>query len=720
MTINNLLDELNPAQRKAATTDSQNTLVLAGAGSGKTKTIVARAAYLIDKGVPANEIQIVTFTRRAASEIVTRVESHLGLQAEGLRASTFHTFCLSILRRYPKVFDLKGFNVIDRDDQIMMFKLLRGKLEDKRAKEAAAKNSPTSTGKTITFQGKKAAQTISEILPKPKELVDLYSYSRNTQISLKGALYKQLPDFQPAYEEIKAVMKGYEAQKGERHYLDYDDILEYVARYLNTDDWLLERVTENTKYLLVDEMQDTNPLQWLLLQPFIGRTQLFCVGDDAQSIYGFRGADFENIHSFKERVPDAEVLTLDLNYRSTQEILDLSNWLLDQSELDYKKRLTAHRGEGIKPVLHSFGNEFDEARFIVKDLQARYDKGAPWHHHMILLRSAFSGRQVESALIAANIPYVFIGGTKLLEAAHVKDLISMLRVTVNYLDELAWIRFLTLWDGIGDAGAGKLVNEFLTLPDLNACIEVLDKKSKVPKPAIEALKELAKLQELPEKSIDIAFDALSDQLQKNYEKKDWDSRAKDFDLIKQLAMRHGTLADFIEAYILDPISHSEVSKQDNDDLVTLITIHSAKGAEREVCYIVNASVGQYPHMRAQDSFEEVEEERRVLYVAMTRAKDELIITRQNLNTWATSRVDGQNRTIESYFLSEVPTNLLPNDAGSRPFGGQRSNFAEHQPLRNKPKIGIDFDDDGDLDGWGGSDPCCQQRRKILGRFHQTS
>ena len=692
MTINNLLDELNPAQRKAATTDAQNTLVLAGAGSGKTKTIVARAAYLIDKGVPANEIQIVTFTRRAASEIITRVESHLGLQAEGLRASTFHTFCLSILRRYPKVFDLKGFNVIDRDDQIMIFKLLRGKLEDKRAKEAAAKANQTSTGKTVTFQRSKAVPTISEILPKPKELVDLYSYLRNTQISLKDALYKQLPDFQPAYDEIKVVMKGYEAQKQERHYLDYDDILEYVARYLNADDWLLERVTENTKYLLVDEMQDTNPLQWLLLQPFIGRTQLFFVGDDAQSIYGFRGADFENIHSFKERVPDAEVLTLDLNYRSTQEILDLSNWLLDRSELDYKKRLTAHRGEGIKPVLHSFGNEFDEARFIVSDLKKRYDKGSPWHHHMILLRSAFSGRQVESALIAANIPYVFIGGTKLLEAAHVKDLISMLRVTVNHLDELAWIRFLTLWDGIGDAGAGKLVNEFLTLPDLNACIELLDKKSKVPKPALDALRELSSLQELPEQSIDIAFDALSDQLQKNYEKKDWDSRARDFDLIKQLAMRHNTLADFIEAYVLDPISHSEVSKQDNDDLVTLITIHSAKGAEREVCYIVNASVGQYPHLRAQDSFEEVEEERRVLYVAMTRAKDELIITRQNLNTWATSRIDAQNRTIESYFLSEVPKELLPNDTGFNSFGGFRADNSFHQPLKKKPKIGIDFDD----------------------------
>ena len=206
-------------------------------------------------------------------------------------------------------------------------------------------------------------------------------------------------------------------------------------------------------------------------------------------------------------------------------------------------------------------------------------------------------------------------------------------------------------------------------------------------------RELSSLQKLAEQSIDIAFDALSDQLQKNYEKKDWESRARDFDLIKQLAMRHNTLADFIEAYVLDPISHSEVSKQDNDDLVTLITIHSAKGAEREVCYIVNASVGQYPHIRAQDSFEEVEEERRVLYVAMTRAKDELIITRQNLNTWATNRVDGKNRKIESYFLSEVPANLLPNDSGFNSFGGFRADNSFHQPLKKKPKIGIDFDEE---------------------------
>ncbi|KAF7276042.1 hypothetical protein GWI33_010979, partial [Rhynchophorus ferrugineus] len=232
MTIQRLLDELNPEQRHAATTTAQNTLVLAGAGCGKTKTIVARAAYLISQGTPPEQMQIVTFTRRAASEIVTRVEQYLGAQAQGLKASTFHTFCLAILRRYNKAFDLGQFNVIDRDDQMLMFRLLRGK--DKQNE-----------------------------LPKAAQLLDLYSYTRNTQSKFSEALAKQLPDMVELKAPIIAVMKAYELQKRERNYLDYDDILEYVAKYLNQSDALLEQVLHRCQYLLVDEMQDTNPLQWL-------------------------------------------------------------------------------------------------------------------------------------------------------------------------------------------------------------------------------------------------------------------------------------------------------------------------------------------------------------------------------------------------------------------------------------------------------------------------
>ena len=672
MTIDTLLQELNDDQRQAATTTSPNTLVLAGAGSGKTKTIVARAAHLIDQGVPAEQIQIVTFTRRAASEIVSRVEAHLGERAAGLKASTFHTFCLAILRRYSHVFDLKGFNIIDRDDQLMMFKLIRAKLENVQNEQNPKKSNQT------------------DRLPKPKELADTYSYARNTQCAFKEALQKHLPDFMEEAHVIKQMMKGYEQQKQARRYLDYDDILEYVARYLNADAWLLDKVSGSLLHLLVDEMQDTNPLQWLIIKPLIGRSHLFCVGDDAQSIYGFRGADFQNIHSFDQRVPGAKILTLTVNYRSTQGILDLSNWLLEESPLDYKKRLTAHRGSSIKPKLYTFANEFEEARWIIQNLKKRYDTGSPWHHHMILLRSAYSGRQVESALIDAGIPYRFIGGVKLMESAHVKDLLSMLRVTANPADELAWIRFLTLWRGIGDAGAAKLTNEMADLPDLKVRIELLRQKSKVPEPALNALTRLIDTPLKPEVSVGIAVDALIEQLEQNYDKKNWPSRVRDFDLIKQLAKRHDTLIDFIEAYILEPVSYSEVTRQNNDDVVTLITIHSAKGTECEVCYIVNASVGQYPHARAAGSIDEIEEERRVLYVAMTRAKDELILTRQNTNTWSMHHSD-HHAGAESYFLSHVPDDLLINAV---PEGAKSTSggYYEYQS-RNKPKIGIDWDSD---------------------------
>ena len=627
MTLAKLIDELNPQQKRAATATAQNCLVLAGAGCGKTKTIVARAAYLIDQGLPAQQVQILTFTRRAASEIVTRVEQHMGAQAKGLRASTFHTFCMYLLRRNPKAFGLTQFSIIDRDDQLLMFRLLRGK--DK-----------------------------GNVLPKAAELCDLYSYARNTQTKLSDALVEQLPQAIEYKTQIAELMKAYEQRKQERNFLDYDDILAIVAVHLQSSPELVNWVTGFCSALLVDEMQDTNPLQWALLQPLIGKVKLFCVGDDAQSIYGFRGADFENIHHFKERVPDAEVLTLEVNYRSTQGILDLSNWLLGQSPIEYGKHLQAYRGQGLKPQLHILSNEFEEANWIVQDLNQRHLQGAAWAEHMVLLRSGFSGRYLEGALIAANIPYRFIGGVKLLESAHVKDVLSLLRVSVNPQDDLAWMRFLTLWDGVGDVGASKLAQELIQLPDIEARCQRLERHGKVPQQAILILMQLDVLQQHVEACIGLALDALNEQLENNYKTKDWTRRVKDFDLVKQLARKHSSLGEFLEEYVLDPISVSEIDKTPDQDLVTLITIHSAKGAEQKVCYVPHVSPNQYPHARAQGDFDEVEEERRVLYVALTRAENELILTKQNLNLWSQDQYDELGRKIESYFLNDLPQHLV--------------------------------------------------------------
>ncbi|WP_445114931.1 ATP-dependent helicase [Acinetobacter sp. WZC-1] len=630
MSLAALIDELNPQQKQAATTQAKHSLVLAGAGCGKTKTIVARAAYLIDQGIPASQIQILTFTRRSASEIVARVELALGSQAKGLRASTFHTFCMYLLRRAPKAFGLDQFSIIDRDDQIMMFRLIRGRDD---------KNHPNA-------------------LPKPQQLCDLYSFARNTRQKLSLALEKQHPEFLQYRDQIAAIMKEYESRKRARSFLDYDDILAVVATALVQSEGLVDYVASLCQHMLVDEMQDTNPLQWALLEPLKNRTHLFCVGDDAQSIYGFRGADFENIHHFRDRVPDAQIFKLEQNYRSTQQILDLSNWLLEQSPIHYDKHLQAYRGDGIKPRLHIFPNEFDEAKWIAIDIQERHIlQGSSWHEHMVLVRSAFAARHIEAAFIQAGVPYRFIGGMKLLETAHVKDLLSLLRVIANPLDDIAWMRFLTLWNGVGDVGASKLSHQLLQQPGNDLLFTQLEKFGRIPEQTLLMMKQMQVLKDQVEACVGLAVEALSAQLEENYAKKDWSKRRGDFELVKQLASKHSQLSEFLEEYVLDPVSISEIERQSQDEVVTLITIHSAKGTEQNVCYVANVSAGQYPHARAQGDFDAVEEERRVLYVALTRARNELILTKQNLNLWARDQVDEQGRKIESYFLNDLSRNL---------------------------------------------------------------
>ena len=638
MSLASLIDELNPQQKQAATTESQHSLVLAGAGCGKTKTIVARAAYLIDQGIPANQIQILTFTRRSASEIVARVELALGEQAKGLRASTFHTFCMYLLRRVPKAFGLEQFSIIDRDDQLMMFRLIRGKDDKKNPNQ----------------------------LPKPQELCDLYSFARNTRQKLSDALEKQHPEHLAFKDQIAEIMKEYETRKRARSFLDYDDILAIVASALDQSDGLADYVASLCKHMLVDEMQDTNPLQWALLEPLKDKVSLFCVGDDAQSIYGFRGADFENIHHFKDRVPNAQVFKLEQNYRSTQEILDLSNWLLDQSEIQYNKRLDAHRGEGVKPRMHIFPNEFDEAKWIAIDIKERhYLQGSKWSDHMVLVRSSFAARHIEAACIAANVPYRFIGGMKLLETAHVKDLLSLLRVIANPLDDIAWMRFLTLWNGVGDVGASRLAQQLLLEPEFDLIFGKLEKFGRIPAETLLIMKQMTVLKQEVQACVSLGVQAIEAQLAENY-KKDWNRRQGDFELVKQLASKHAQLSEFLEEYVLDPVSISEIERQSDSDVVTLITIHSAKGTEQKVCYVVNVTPGQYPHARAQGDFNDVEEERRVLYVALTRAQNELILTKQNLSLWARDVIDEQGRKVESYFLNDLTRNLCSMETHHKP------------------------------------------------------
>lgn len=596
MSIENLLDALNDNQRAAATFAGTHALVLAGAGTGKTRTIIARAGHLIHIGVPADRIQVLTFTRRSSKEIVERVKVGLGDRADGLNASTFHTWCMTLIRRMPKLFGCIGHNVIDREDQLQLLKRLRGSAKSKS-------------------------------IPTAGMLCDIYSFARNTRSSLTKTLEHHYEDCLPVKPNIADVIRAYEAKKRERRYLDYDDILDVVATVFKQDATIRDYISQQYDHLLVDEMQDTNPLQWDLLEPLSVRVKLFCVGDDAQSIYGFRGADFRNVHSFSERIVDSVTLRLEQNYRSTQEILDLSNWLLAQSPVEYNKRLVAVRGNGHLPELLTFESEWDEARWIADDIARRREEGVEWTQHMILTRSNFAARAVETTLLARNIPYRFIGGTALLASAHVRDLLSLLRVVANPLDELAWMRYLTLWPNIGDVSANHVIEKFPITADVSAYIEVLNNDEKLPTECKLAFANVAAMADNIGNAYEAAKHALWPILEHAYAH-DWEKRRRDFDLVEKLVKRHTSILAFIEEYLLDPVSTTDLARSENDDAVTIITIHSAKGTEKPVCYVINVSPGSYPIRHAIDKTDEVEEERRVLYVALTRAQDELILTRR--------------------------------------------------------------------------------------------
>jgi DNA helicase-2/ATP-dependent DNA helicase PcrA len=651
---------LNPEQMRAAAWNGSHALVLAGAGCGKTKTIISRAQYLIENVSPPERLQILTFTRRSASEIIERVKSGLGNKAQGLKASTFHTWCMSLIRRAPDLFGCDNSSVIDRDDQLTMFRLLR-------ATSPEAKNA---------------------LLPKAADLCDLYSFARNTRKSLRVTLEERHPESLEIFDSIAKIVTSYEDRKESRNYLDYDDILDVVAKQISQQDAVRKWVSSKYDEILVDEFQDTNPIQWDILKPISDSVRLFCVGDDAQSIYGFRGADFETIHSFGNRVDGATVLNLSTNYRSTQEILDISNWLLSESPLHYDKRLVAHRGSGRRPSLHTFSNEWQEGRWIADDLLRARSDGELWKDNMVLTRTAYASRALETCLIEKNIPYVFIGGRKLFEAAHVKDLLSTLRIVGNPKDELGWMRYLMLWEGVGETTASKAVSLLAEIVDINQALEAVSKSSRIPSRALEVIEQVASFGTVFE-CLKSSIRALTPVLENAYKTQNWDKRVRDFSILERLAHKHSSVLEFLEAYVLEPLYQDEVDGVDDDDVVTLITIHSAKGAECKRCYVINVSPGAYPSSRSMDSEKTVEEERRVLYVALTRAKDELMITRSG-DFSASSSVTNGSDPYSRYFLSTLPETLA-DDEDTRLSDESPGKESIHKKKFSRPSTRIDIE-----------------------------
>ena len=653
MHIEEYLSSLNEKQLAAASFPNQNMLILAGAGTGKTRTIIARAAYLISQGVDPTRIQILAFTRKAAFEIKSRVQAILPEQSHGLSCSTFHSWCAKLQRAAPSVFGFEDYTNIDRDDQLQLFRMARGEFKD-----------------------------IPEDMPKAARILEIYSYARNTLVKLSDAIVAKEGDLNHQ-EFFATVMTAYQEKKRARNYLDYDDILDLVAKTLNQSAEAADWVGGLYDSLMIDEMQDTNPLQWKIISPLKDRLKLSCVGDDAQSIYGFRGADFKNIHSFCDRVPDAKVLKLEENYRSTQEILNVANWLIDGSPLNYDKRLVANRQSGELPRLISFDTAFQEGEWTAQQILTHYKDGGEFRDHMILVRSMFSGRAVEAALLRHKIPYVFYGGFKLLEAAHIKDVLSCLRIAANPDDEIAWIRYLKLWKGIGDRKAVQIFNSSRGAESWDERLAALS-NSEIPTGAYQTLERVVQSRTDVEAALRTCFAGLKSTLESKYSNQNWDRREGDFPILYELAKGHSSILEFIEEYILSPAYHAIGSDATQKDLVIISTIHSAKGLESKIVFVNNVSPGSFPsgHATTED---EVEEERRVLYVALTRARDTLICTR-SMVLW---HKDNADRTGQSYFLNDIPAHLFSIEA----IADKKASLQRPPKIdqANDVTLGIEFD-----------------------------
>jgi DNA helicase-2/ATP-dependent DNA helicase PcrA len=647
------LDDLNESQKKAVVFDGKHLLVLAGAGTGKTRIIISRAAYLIYTGVDPSKIQILTFTKRASSEIVTRVKSSLEAnQAQNLKGSTFHSWCNQLLTYFPNLFGTNSFTVIDEDDQLSIMKMVCGK-------------------NTLQFK---------DIKIKARELIDIYSFGRNTKRnltdSLKIKLFSELynKEQEKIISEIKPqfeiLLRNYENKKRERNYFDYDDILSIVANRLAVDENARNIISSLYEHILVDEMQDTNPLQWDLLNPFQEKSHLFCVGDDAQSIYSFRGADFKNVHSFKERVKDSHIYKLEDNYRSTQEILDVSNWLLEKSSIQYDKKLKAVRGIGVKPEIINTENNWEEAEYIADKIIENYTvNGKSYIDHLILSRSGPYATTLQAEFIKRKIPFVVYGGRKFMESAHIKDLISAIRVVNNKNDEIAWMRYLMFWEGIGEIKAVQLLEKFLIMTHIEDCILELDRtKFKVKDNISLALKQIYQNKSNVSEAVHYAYESMYGRMAVNYEK-DWENKRKsDFPVLEELSKNYSTLGEFITETLLDntinkapSLMNVDIAKSKNEDHVIISTIHSAKGLEADTCFILNVSPGAFPASWTMGSIDEMEEERRVLYVALTRAKNQLFIMRDlcalTANSVLLKKYRSEEIKYEQYFLTGFPENL---------------------------------------------------------------
>ena len=608
--------ELNAQQLAAVTATPGPALVLAGAGAGKTRTLTYRVAYLLEQGIPIDRILLLTFTNKAAKEMMERVQDLIGGDTSSLWGGTFHSVGHRILRRNAEVIGYPStFTIMDREDakDLMSMACTDAEIDTKATR-----------------------------FPKPDLLCDILSMSINTGMNLERVMQERYFYFENLTEDIAKVHDAYSKRKKSNGVMDFDDLLNQWLRLLRENNEARDYFQTKFQFILVDEYQDTNQVQCELIDQLGNRHHnIMAVGDDSQSIYSWRGANYRNILEFPERHEGTQVFKIETNYRSTPEILNCANAVIAGNPQQFEKKLTPVKKNGMKPALVSCNDANQQAEFIAQRALELRDEGILLENMVVLYRSHFHALELQLEFTRRNIPFTITSGIRFFEQSHIKDVAAYLKVVSNQKDEMAFKRIVLMLPGIGIKSADKLwklykaaLEDEITLkPDLAKIIQELTRS--VPKKAISEWEQFAEnVSQLedgqnkgPGHLIRLVVAAgYEDYLQNKFP--NYYSRLEDLEQVAGFADQYETTEEFLSELALLSNLDSEANRntQSDPEQIRLSTIHQAKGLEFEVVFVMMLCDGLFPSKRAIESPEGEEEERRLFYVAVTRAKTELYLS----------------------------------------------------------------------------------------------
>lgn len=604
----NYAGELNLQQLAAVCTVKDPLLVIAGAGSGKTRVITYKVSYLIEQGYEPSQLLLLTFTRKAANEMLNRVQQLLGSKSTtGVLGGTFHAFANFILRKYHLLIGLPAnFTIVDSEDVTDIISLLKTELN------------------LVPKKG-------SKHFPKSSTIQIIFSKSINLELTLEDTILKHFPENERYIKDFEKIGKLLAAYKLRANLMDYDDLIDTLRNKLKENEVFRKTVQKQIAYTLVDEYQDTNNIQREIVELITADNgKVTVVGDDAQSIYSFRGANFENILRFPQSFPNCKVVKIEENHRSSQLILDFTNDIIRHARVGFKKKLFSKKQNGNKPLIKRLVGTKEEAEFIVDSIMMMKENNLEYSDFAVLTRASWQSNFVQAELMKRNIPFVVVGGIKFSERRHVKDIVSFIKILMNPMDAVAWHRILKLLEGIGDIRAKEIIS-LIHQQAGKIDIEKFGNKKHVDslRQLINLLNELQALEPTPSIVIPHIYAFYKPLLQQLED--DFEARKVDLEIFAEIASGYEDLEKFLSDFTLEPPANRYQDKsipfnEGDEKPVIISTIHSAKGLEWYAVFVPFALDGIIPSVRSMGTLQEQEEERRLFYVACSRAKEHLFVT----------------------------------------------------------------------------------------------